>query len=70
MKIIIIGTSPTGVAASPLQELVYFNWIYDKSSYAGDLAASFRSDNGFTWNIMGHVPRYNHMGKLGIEHEI
>lgn len=56
-KIVILGAGPTGLgAAYRLQEAGYSNWeIYEKNSYIGGLAASFKDDKGFTWDIGGHV---------------
>ncbi len=56
-KILIIGAGPCGLgAAYRLAELGYKNWkIVEKNSYVGGLAASFRDDSGFTWDIGGHV---------------
>ena len=67
-KIVILGAGPTGLgAAYRLQELGYEHWaIYERNSYIGGLAASFRDDKGFTWDIGGHVlfPRYDYVAKL------
>jgi len=56
-KIIIIGAGPCGLGAAwRLQELGYDNWqIFEKNSYVGGLAASFKDDSGFTWDVGGHV---------------
>jgi len=56
-KIAILGAGPTGLgAAYRLQELGYRNWtVYERSSYVGGLAASFRDSAGFTYDIGGHV---------------
>ena len=56
-RIVIIGAGPTGLgAAYRLQELGYSDWeIYDRNSYVGGLAASFKDSQGFTWDIGGHV---------------
>ena len=56
-KLVIIGAGPTGLgAAYRLHELDYEDWaIYEKNSYIGGLAASFKDDKGFTWDIGGHV---------------
>ena len=67
-RILIIGAGPTGLgAAYRLQELGYNNWaIYEKNSYIGGLAASFKDDKGFTWDIGGHVmfSHYKYYDKL------
>ena len=56
-RIVIIGAGPTGLgAAYRLNELGYQNWkIYEKNSFVGGLASSFRDKKGFTWDIGGHV---------------
>lgn len=56
-KIVIIGAGPTGLgAAYRLQELGYRNWaIYDRHDYIGGLATSFQDDQGFVYDIGGHV---------------
>ncbi len=61
MKIIIIGAGPCGLgAAKRLQELDHEDWLlFERENYAGGLAASFKDDNGFTWDIGGHVT-YSH----------
>jgi len=67
-KIIIIGAGPTGLgAAYRLHELGYLNWeIYEKNPYIGGLAASFKDNKGFTWDIGGHVlfSHYDYVDKL------
>lgn len=57
MKIIIIGAGPTGLGAAwRLHEIGGLDWtLLEANSYAGGLAASFQDDNGFTWDIGGHV---------------
>ncbi len=56
-QIIIIGAGPTGLgAARRLEELGCKDWqLLESSSEAGGLAASFVDDQGFTWDIGGHV---------------
>ncbi|MCD6328115.1 FAD-dependent oxidoreductase [bacterium] len=56
-KIVIIGAGPTGIgAAYRLNELGHENWeIYEQNDYIGGLAASFRDNKGFVWDIGGHV---------------
>lgn len=56
-KILIIGAGPTGLgAAYRLQELGFKNWnIFERNSYVGGLATSFKDDRGFTWDVGGHV---------------
>jgi len=56
-RIIIIGAGPTGLgAAYRLNELGYSNWtIYEKRNHVGGLSASFTDEEGFTWDLGGHV---------------
>jgi len=56
-RIVIIGAGPCGLgAAYHLQELGHKNWqIYERNDYVGGLAASFKDEKGFTWDIGGHV---------------
>jgi protoporphyrinogen oxidase len=67
-KIVIVGAGPTGLgAAYRLQELGYSSWeIYERDSYVGGLAASFKDTHGFTWDIGGHVlfSHYEYVDKL------
>lgn len=56
-QIMILGAGPTGLgAARRLNELGINNWcILDASHEPGGLSSSFVDDNGFTWDIGGHV---------------
>ena len=56
-EICILGAGPTGLgAACALQELGCRNWqILESAPHAGGLAASFVDEQGFTWDIGGHV---------------
>jgi protoporphyrinogen oxidase len=56
-RIVIIGAGPVGLgAAYRLQELGHRDFVvYERSSYVGGLAASFRDSAGFTYDIGGHV---------------
>ena len=56
-KYLIIGAGPTGLgAAHRLKELGMDDYlILEREEYAGGLSASFRDDNGFTWDVGGHV---------------
>ena len=55
--ILILGAGPTGLgAARHLQELGQSDWLLlEAASEAGGLAASFVDEQGFTWDIGGHV---------------
>jgi protoporphyrinogen oxidase len=55
--IVILGAGPTGLGAAwRLNELGHSNWLlYEASDRAGGLASSFVDDEGFTWDIGGHV---------------
>lgn len=57
MRIIVLGAGPTGLgAARKLQDLDHSNWhVYEKNDYVGGLSASFKDNNGFLWDIGGHV---------------
>lgn len=56
-KYIILGAGPTGLGAlNRLKELGEDSVIVlEKNSYPGGLASSFKDENGFTWDIGGHV---------------
>eukprot|EP01054_Gregarina_sp_Poly1_P004541 Gregarina_sp_Poly_1__4540@NODE_2438_length_2135_cov_971_492263_g1498_i2_p1_GENE_NODE_2438_length_2135_cov_971_492263_g1498_i2NODE_2438_length_2135_cov_971_492263_g1498_i2_p1_ORF_typecomplete_len583_score84_17Amino_oxidase/PF01593_24/3_6e21NAD_binding_8/PF13450_6/9_6e11Pyr_redox_3/PF13738_6/0_00011Pyr_redox_3/PF13738_6/7_2e03Thi4/PF01946_17/8_3e05Thi4/PF01946_17/6e03DAO/PF01266_24/0_00013Pyr_redox_2/PF07992_14/0_00037Pyr_redox_2/PF07992_14/7_1e03FAD_binding_2/PF00890_24/0_00023FAD_oxidored/PF1283 len=56
-RIIIIGGGPCGIgAAVRLQELGYSNWtLCEKSNTWGGLSSSIRDNEGFLWDIGGHV---------------
>ena len=56
-RIVIIGAGPTGLGAGyRLDELGYDDWvILEANDYVGGLATSFTSENGFTYDIGGHV---------------
>ena len=57
MTILIVGAGPTGLGAAwRLAELGVDDWmLIEAESYPGGLAASFRDDHGFTWDVGGHV---------------
>ena len=56
-RIIIIGAGPTGLGAAwRLNEAGYSNWaLYESAGHAGGLATSIVDDQGFTWDLGGHV---------------
>jgi len=56
-KYVIIGAGPTGLgAAYRLKELGITDFvILEKEPTAGGLSTSYVDDNGFTWDIGGHV---------------
>lgn len=56
-RIVIIGAGPTGLgAASRLHELGHSDWtLYEAADSAGGLASSIVDDQGFTWDLGGHV---------------
>ena len=57
-RIVIIGGGPTGLgAAHRLSELKNENWILlEKSAKFGGLASTAIDDQGFLWDLGGHVP--------------
>jgi protoporphyrinogen oxidase len=57
MKVIIIGAGPTGLGASHyLNKSAHADWqIFERNPHVGGLSASFVDDQGFTWDIGGHV---------------
>ncbi len=57
MKIVILGAGPTGLgAAYKLNKLGYEDWeLWEGSDTAGGLARSITDEEGFTWDIGGHV---------------
>ncbi len=67
-KYVIIGAGPTGLgAANRLRELGEDSFIVlERHAYVGGLAASFRDEAGFTWDIGGHVvfSHYNYFDDL------
>lgn len=56
-RVVVIGAGPTGLAAGyRLQELGHDDWvILEASDRVGGLATSFTDDQGFTYDIGGHV---------------
>jgi protoporphyrinogen oxidase len=57
LRIVILGCGPTGLGAGyRLKELGHSNFhMFDRHPYIGGLAHSFVDDEGFTWDIGGHV---------------
>jgi len=57
IKFLIIGAGPTGLgAAYRLQELGLDDFlVVDAADHVGGLAASFKDEQGFVWDIGGHV---------------
>ncbi len=55
--IIILGAGPAGLgAAYYLNKSDQTDWrLFERNSHVGGLSASFVDDNGFTWDIGGHV---------------
>jgi protoporphyrinogen oxidase len=56
-RLLIVGAGPTGLgAALHLQERGETDWlVLDEAREAGGLASSFCDDQGFTWDLGGHV---------------
>ena len=57
MKIVILGGGPTGLGAAwRLYESGFDNWeLYERNNYWGGLSASFCDEEGFYWDVGGHV---------------
>jgi protoporphyrinogen oxidase len=56
-RILILGAGPTGLgAAYHLHKLGHSSWqLFERNKHVGGLSSSFVDDNGFTWDIGGHV---------------
>src|SRR5688500_12874163 len=56
-RVVILGAGPTGLgAAFRLKELGHSNFhVFDRNSQVGGLATSYRDEEGFTWDVGGHV---------------
>jgi UDP-galactopyranose mutase len=67
-KFIIIGAGPTGLGAGyRLRELGEKDFlILEQNSHVGGLAASFVDEQGFTWDLGGHVffSHYDYVDRL------
>ena len=57
MRILILGAGPAGLgAAHYLNKSNYADWrLFERNPHVGGLSASFVDDQGFTWDIGGHV---------------
>ncbi len=68
MKVVIIGGGPCGLGAAwRLSELDHNNWqIFEKKNQWGGLSASFQDDDGFIWDVGGHVlfSHYNYFDNV------
>lgn len=62
-RVLILGAGPTGLgAAYRLQELGHRDFfILEARDSPGGLAASYVDDQGFTWDLGGHV-QFSHYG--------
>src|ERR1041385_6426559 len=56
-RVVILGAGPTGLGAAwRLKELGHTHWhVYDQARQVGGLATSHKDEQGFTWDIGGHV---------------
>jgi protoporphyrinogen oxidase len=56
-RILILGAGPTGLGAAwRFQEIPFDDWLLlEASPYPGGLAASFVDEQGFTWDVGGHI---------------
>jgi len=56
-KILIVGGGPAGLGAAwRLHEAGYADWeLFEKEVHVGGLAGSYVDENGFTWDLGGHV---------------
>jgi len=57
VKFLILGAGPCGLgAAYHLNKHGHTDWLlFERNDHVGGLAASFLDDNGFTWDVGGHV---------------
>lgn len=57
MTILVLGAGPTGLgAAYHLNRCGQSDWqLFERNAHVGGLSASFLDDNGFTWDIGGHI---------------
>jgi protoporphyrinogen oxidase len=56
-RLVIIGAGPTGLgAAHRLEEAGFEEFlVVEAKGFPGGLASSYRDENGFTWDVGGHV---------------
>jgi protoporphyrinogen oxidase len=70
-KVLIVGAGPTGLgAAHRLKQLGYRSFqVLEADSHAGGLASSFVDDEGFTWDVGGHVQfsHYDYFDRAMVE---
>ncbi|MDF3056767.1 MAG: protoporphyrinogen oxidase [Rariglobus sp.] len=68
---LILGAGPTGLgAARRLHELGHADWaLLEGSAHAGGLSSSFVDEQGFTWDIGGHVQfsHYDYFDRAMVE---
>ncbi len=57
MRILILGGGPCGLGAAwRLNEMGHDDWLLcEKNNYWGGLSASFQDEDGFIWDLGGHV---------------
>jgi protoporphyrinogen oxidase len=56
-RVLVIGAGPTGLGTAwRLNELGHANWaLFEAADHPGGLASSVVDDEGFTWDLGGHV---------------
>jgi len=67
-RVVVVGAGPTGLGAAwRLNELGYDNWqLLEAAPQAGGLSSSVVDENGFTWDLGGHVlfSHYSYFDRL------